>query len=69
MTTLGKEIRKARIDKSLLQKDLAKKLNLPQQYISKIESDKVDVRFSTLQRIANELGVKLSSLIQATEEV
>jgi transcriptional regulator with XRE-family HTH domain len=64
MSTIGKEIRKARIDKGLLQKTLADRLGVPQQYISRVESDKVDLRLSTLQRIADELGVRASTLLR-----
>jgi transcriptional regulator with XRE-family HTH domain len=67
MATIGKEIRKARIDKGLKQKDLASRLDIPQQYVSKIESDKTDVRFSTLQRIARELDVSLCALVRGVE--
>ena len=52
MSSLGREIQKARIDKGLKQKDLAAILHIPQQYISRIEGDKSDVRVSTLERIA-----------------
>lgn len=51
-------------DKGYLQKTLADRLGVPQQYISRIESDKVDVRFSTLQRIADELEVALCTLLR-----
>jgi transcriptional regulator with XRE-family HTH domain len=69
MSTIGKEIRKARIDKGLLQKTLADRLGVPQQYISRVESDKVDLRLSTLQRIADELGVGVCALLQGVEHI
>lgn len=68
MASLGREIRKARIDKGLMQKDLAIMLGIPQQYISRIEGDKADVRVSTLERIAKALCVKVSDLFRATED-
>jgi transcriptional regulator with XRE-family HTH domain len=64
MSTIGREIRKTRIDKRLLQKTLAERLGVPQQYISRVESDKVDLRLSTLKRIADELGVDVCTLLR-----
>jgi transcriptional regulator with XRE-family HTH domain len=68
MTTIGKEIRKARIDSGLLQKDIAKALGSPQQHLSGIECDIVDPRFSTLRRIAFQIGIPLWKLVRAVEE-
>jgi len=59
MSTLGREIRKARIDKGWKQKELWQAAGLSQKYLSEIESDKVDPRFSIVQRIATALGISL----------
>jgi transcriptional regulator with XRE-family HTH domain len=62
MRTLGREIKKARIDKGWKQKELQEKTGLSQKYLSEIEGEKVDPRFSIVQRIADALGVSLDQL-------
>ena len=49
---IGERIKTLRIEKNLLQKDLAKKLNLSQQTISLYESDRRQPDYLTLQNIA-----------------
>jgi transcriptional regulator with XRE-family HTH domain len=68
MMSLGKEIRKARIDSGVKQKDLAQRACLSQKYMSQIERDDADPRFSIVQRIAKALGVSLDQLGAATRE-
>src|SRR5262245_7553620 len=63
MTTVGREIRKARIDKGINQKALADQLNVKQQYLSRIEHDMVDLRISLLQKIAHILEVPVARLL------
>lgn len=65
--SLGKEIKKARIDKSWQQKDLHEATGLSQKYLSEIELDKVDPRFSVVKRIARALGVSLDTLAKDDE--
>jgi transcriptional regulator with XRE-family HTH domain len=62
MMSLGREIKKARADKDWKQQDLQVATGLSQTYLSKIELDKVDPRFSIVQRIAAALGVSLDQL-------
>lgn len=62
MMSLGKEIRKARIDKGVRQKALAKEAIVSQKYLSNIENDKADPSFSIVQRIARQLGVSMAQL-------
>ncbi len=62
MRSLGREIKKARADKGWKQQDLQEATKLSQTYLSKIELDKVDPRFSIVQRIASALGVSLDQL-------
>lgn len=62
MMSLGREIKKARADKGWQQKDLHEATGITQKYLSEIELDKVDPRFSIVQRIANALGVSLDRL-------
>jgi len=66
MSTLGKEIRKARIDKGWKQKELVEASGLSQKYLSEIEADKVDPRWSIVKRIAIALAVSLDSLARTT---
>ena len=67
MTTVGREIRKARIDKGINQKALAEQLNVKQQYLSRIEHDMVDLRVSLLQKIAHMLAVPIARLLPEDE--
>lgn len=62
MTSLGKEIRKARIDSGMNQKELAQRSALSQKYMSQIERDDADPRISVVKRIATALGVSLDLL-------
>jgi transcriptional regulator with XRE-family HTH domain len=68
MMSLGKEIRKARIDKGWKQQKLQALTGISQTYLSQIELDKVDPRFSIVQRIAKALGVSLDQLSQHAQE-
>jgi transcriptional regulator with XRE-family HTH domain len=62
MMSLGKEIRKARIDKGMPQGTLAKASAVSQKYMSQIENDHADPSFRIVQRIAEALGVSLDQL-------
>jgi transcriptional regulator with XRE-family HTH domain len=62
MATLGAEIKKARAEKGWKQQDLQEATGLSQTYLSKIELDKVDPRFSIVQRIAKALEMSLDPL-------
>jgi transcriptional regulator with XRE-family HTH domain len=63
MSTLGKEIKKARIDQGLKQKELKERTGLSQKYLSQIENDAVDPRVSVLKKIAQALQVSTDSLL------
>ena len=62
MMSLGKEIRKARIDRGLRQGQLAVAAAVSQKYMSQIENDHADPSFSIVQRIAKALEVSLDQL-------
>lgn len=62
MVSLGKEIKKARIDKGLHQKDLQKLTGISQKHISAIETDSVDPRWSMMKRLAAVLDLDLVAL-------
>ena len=53
---LGVLLYQARLEKGLTQEDLAAKVGTTKSYISKIENNIKEVRFSTLQKIV-ELGL------------
>jgi transcriptional regulator with XRE-family HTH domain len=59
---LGIEIKKGRIDQHLQQQELAKRAGISRKYLSEIEHEQVDPRFSIVQRIAQALGVSLDTL-------
>jgi transcriptional regulator with XRE-family HTH domain len=67
MRTLGREIKKARIDKAWKQKDLVVATGLSQKYVSEIENDNADPSFRIVARIAKALGVSLDHLAQASD--
>ena len=62
-TTIGKEIKKARIEKGMKQKDLQALTGLSQKHLSQIENDAADPRASVLRRIAVALGVSADTLL------
>jgi transcriptional regulator with XRE-family HTH domain len=68
MAKLGREIRKARIDKGWKQKDLQNATGLNQKYLSEIENDAVDPRISIVVRIAKALGVTMDRLVVVDTE-
>jgi transcriptional regulator with XRE-family HTH domain len=69
MTTLGKEIKKARIEKGVKQKDLQMLTGLSQKHLSQIENDAADPRASVLRKIALALGVSADILLGIKQEL
>ena len=62
---LGALLYEARTEKGLTQEALAQKVGMTKSYISKIENNTKEVRFSTLQKIVEfGLGGKLQLSIQ-----
>jgi transcriptional regulator with XRE-family HTH domain len=53
-------LREARIAKNLSQRDLSKLAGVPQSHISKIESNQVDLRLSSLIALANALDLEVA---------
>ena len=66
--SLGKEIKKARIDKGWEQQDLQVATGLSQKYLSAVELDKAQPSFDVVKRIARALGVSLDTLAKEDEE-
>ena len=62
MVSLGKEIKKARIDKGLNQLALQRLTGISQKHISAIECDNVDPRWSMMKRLAAVLDLDLGQL-------
>lgn len=60
---IGSEIRRRRVAKGLLQRELSDAARLPLRTIGRIERGEVDVRLSTLAKIAKALGVPLKGLL------
>lgn len=65
-SSLGKQLRLARVRLGLTQAELGKRVGLAANHIGRIESgEKAEPRFFTVARIAYELGVSLDDLAAA----
>lgn len=62
MISLGKELRKARVDKALTQQALSAKTGIAQKHISALESDQMMPKWPTLVKLALELDLHLDTL-------
>jgi transcriptional regulator with XRE-family HTH domain len=60
--SLGIEIKKGRIERRWQQEDLAQAAGISRKYLSQIENDRVDPRFSIVKRLAQVLEVSLDTL-------
>jgi transcriptional regulator with XRE-family HTH domain len=60
---LGDRIRALREGKGWLQRELAQSADLPLRTIGRIERGEVDVRLSTLGKIAGALGISVKELM------
>lgn len=67
MTTLGREIKKARATLGWKQQDLHTATGISQKYLSRVENDKADPSFSMVVRIAQALKMDLNVLTQGME--
>lgn len=61
---LGQNLRKWRTKKNMTQGDLASVLNVDRAYISNIENGRMNPTLSTLEKIANALGISSSELLK-----
>jgi transcriptional regulator with XRE-family HTH domain len=64
---IGDKIKKAREAKGLSQKEVAAALKMDQSQYSKIENGKTDPYFSTIEKIAKALGIRISDLLAAED--
>jgi transcriptional regulator with XRE-family HTH domain len=60
---LGRSVKLCRIQRGMSQSDLAEKTGLSSAYVSLIETNKRDVPFSTISRIAEALRVPVSIIV------
>jgi transcriptional regulator with XRE-family HTH domain len=63
-TEIGERIRVRREKKEWLQRELAKEAGLPVRTVGRIERGEVDMRLSTLAKIARALGATLTDLVR-----
>jgi len=69
MQTLGQTIKIWRIQRGMQQQALSQATGLSQKYLSQIEHDHVDPRFSIIVRIARALDMPLHALMPSEEAV
>ena len=62
MVSLGKELRKARIDKSMSQQELSASTGISQKHISALECDQMMPKWPTIATLSQELGIDLNIL-------
>jgi transcriptional regulator with XRE-family HTH domain len=67
MMSLGIEVKKGRIERRWQQEDLAQVAGISRKYLSQIENDRVDPRFSVVKRLARALGVSMNQLAREEE--
>ncbi len=60
---IGQGVRAERVKRFWTQERLAKKAGISQKALSKIETNEVEPRFSTILRIAEALGVDPNELV------
>jgi len=65
MTTLGREIKKARAELGWRQHQLQEATGISQKYLSRIENDHVDPSWSFVLKIARALNMDLRALYEA----
>lgn len=61
---LGQQIARIRKEKGFTQVDFANKLEMNRSALAKIETGRVSPQITTLRRIADGLGISLSSLLE-----
>jgi len=65
--TIGEKIRKLREEKNLSQKEVALTIELDRSQFSRIETNKSEATVSTLEKIAQTLGVKTAYFFQESQ--
>lgn len=67
--SLGEQIKKVRLAKGLSQKEVVMGANIEKAQFSRIENNKTDPSFSTIEKIANAMGCTMSELFSIGEEI
>ncbi|HEV2986963.1 MAG TPA: helix-turn-helix transcriptional regulator [Candidatus Angelobacter sp.] len=62
--SVGQKIKELRIEAGLSQEAFADKVQIHRSHMGEIERGEVDIRISQLMRVAEELGIKVSKLVQ-----
>jgi transcriptional regulator with XRE-family HTH domain len=66
---IGDQIKRIRTAKNLSQKEVALSLDMDQAQFSRIENGKTDPAFSTIEKVAQALGVGLAELVNVEEDI
>lgn len=61
---LGKNLKKLRLKKKMSQGDISRKLGVDRAYISSIENGRMNPTLSTLEKLAEAIGVNSSELLK-----
>ncbi len=61
---MARAVRRLRHDRSMSQRQLASRMQVPRTYISKIENGKAIPTLSSLERLANALELPVAALVQ-----
>ena len=62
MVSLGKELRKARVDKSWSQQELSARTGISQKHLSALECDQMMPKWPTIATLSQALGIDLNML-------
>ena len=66
--TIGKRIRKLRLDRNMALNELAAHCNIEKSNFSRIESGRTNPTIYTLKKISDKLGIALSELVELENE-
>ena len=62
--SIGKKIRELRLEAGLSQEAFAERAQIHRSHMGEIERGEVDIAVSSLMKVAQVLGVKVSKLVQ-----
>lgn len=61
---LGQNLKKLRLKKKMSQGDISRKLGVDRAYISSIENGRMNPTLSTLEKLAEAIGINSSELLK-----
>jgi transcriptional regulator with XRE-family HTH domain len=67
--SVGEQIKKVRLAKGLSQKEVVMGAGIDKAQFSRIENDKIDPSFSTIEKIAKAMGCSIAELFASAEEL